>query len=364
MDEPLIEHPSPFGNIVAVAEDDGRVVYFYLHYTERSDNDEAGPPMKACWVRNRLPAPAQFDPTVMRDGLPPLLPAAYCKSRQSGPPLNAEVLSVVWFEECDAAALLEGEELLAVIPSWGGEGGFCGYARDCIGEGEYAWELGADNVMHERVRRAQEFWSLWDDDDFWGNWRDERIAAIEAVLGPHTNYYAIDGGEFPPKALLRFDLPDRFVLITVGVSLFCLPSVERHFDDPSPYRRIELAAALDRTCTGEEVKRFGGYLSAQARYPWSHFMPLGSGHTMPCDSTPPSCGGQKFPAVLLASSLPGLAPIALPPFRGDPTSALWFYPITQAERKLAMDGGTTRILERLRQAGNGGVIRARKPVTT
>ncbi len=362
MSETLIEQASPFGNIVAVAEDDGRVVYFYLHYTQR--DDDTRPPMKACWVRNRLPAPAKFDPAAMRDGLPPLLSAAHCKSRSAGPPLKADSLSVVWLEECDAAALIEGAEILAVIPSWGGEGDFCGYARDCLGEGEQAWELGADNIMHERVRRAQEFWSLWDDEDFWSRWRDERIAAIEAVLGPHTKYYAIDGGEFPPKAMLRFDLPDRFVLITVGLSLFCLPNVERHYEDPSPYRRIELAAALDRQCSAEELNRFASYISGQSKFPWSRFTWLGSGHTMPCDSTPQSCGGHKFPTTLLAAHLAGLKPIVLPPFRGDPTNVLWFYPITEAERKLAMDEGTTRMLERLRMTGCDGVIRPRKTVAS
>jgi hypothetical protein len=362
MDEPLIEYASPFGNIVAVAEDDGRVVYFYLHYTERSDDDEAGPAMKACWVRNRLPAPADIDREAMEQGGAPLLPAAYCKSRSAGPPLNQEALSVVWFEECDAAALFEGNEILAVIPAWSGEGGFDGYARDCIGESPCAWELGVDNLMHERVRRAKEFWSLWDDAEFWGRWRDERIAALESTLGPHAKYYAIDSDEFPPKALLRFDLPDRYVLITVGLSLFCLPNVERHFDDPSPYRRIELAAALDRSCTAEELDRFGNYLSGQAKYPWSKFTWFGSGHTMPCDSTPASCGGRRFPAALLAQHLPGLQPLALPAFRGDPTSVLWFYTITESERKMTMDQGTERLLKQLSAAGHDGVIRKRESV--
>ncbi len=362
MSEPLIEQSSPFGNIVAVAEDDGRVVYFYLHYVERSDDDESGPPMKACWVRNRLPAPAEVDREAMEQDRAPLLPASYCKSRSAGPPLDREALSVVWFEEADAAALLEGDDLLAVIPAWGGEGGFYGYARDCVGESPYAWALSADNEMHERVRRAQQFWSLWEDDNFWGRWRDERIAAIEAVLGPHAKYYAIDDDRFPPKAMLRFDLPDRFVLITVGVSLMCLPNVERYFDDPSPYRRIELAAALDLRCTAAELDRFGGYLSAQAKYPWSQFTPLGSGHTMPCDSTPTSCGGKRFPAALLAHSLPGLKRLDLPDFRGDPTNVLWFYPITDAERSLAMEKGTERLLELLFVAGSDGVIRARKSI--
>ena len=362
MSESLVEDVSPFGNIMAVVEDDERVVYFYLHYTEREDDDDSGPAMKACWVRNRLPAPAKLDLAAMKEGCPPLMPAAHCRSPAACPPLKGDALRVIWFEEADSAALLEHDEILAIIPAWSGEGGFAGYARDCVGEGEFAWEIGAENVMHERVRQAKEFWSLWDDEEFWGNWRDERMAAIEAVLGPHAKYYAIDGDEFPPKAMLRFDLPDRFVLITVGVSLFCLPKVERHFDDPSPYRRIELAAALDPKCSAKELDRFADYLSAQAKFPWSKFTWLGAGHTMPCDSTPKSCGGKEFPAAVLARELPGIKPIALPAFRGDPINLLWFYPISAAERSLAIEKGSQRLFELLSIAGHDGVIRPRKSV--
>ena len=362
MSEPLIEQESPFGNIVAVAEDDGRAVYFYLHYPEREEDDPAGPPMKVCWVRNRLPSPAARDDESLEQGLPPLMPAAFCKSPAAGPPLENDNLSVVWFEEADAAALLEGDEILAAIPAWGGEEGFCGYARDCIGQGEFAWELGDDNDIHERVRRAGEFWSLWDDDGFWEKWRGERIAALEAVLGPHAKYYAIDGGEFPPKALLRFDLPDRFVLATVGLALFCQPSVERHYDDPSPYRRVELGASLDRRCSPDEVKAFGAFLSAVSQHPWKGFTFLASGHTVDCRSTPRSCGGSQFPAALLSDQLPGVPRPALPAFRDDPVNLLWMYPVTAAERALAMHEGTDRLLNRLARAGHDGVIRARKPV--
>jgi hypothetical protein len=313
-------------------------------------------------VRNRLPAPVELDVLAMREGQAPLNPAEYCRDPRPGPPLDQSTLRVIWLEECDAAALVENDETLAIIPSWSGEQGFEGYARDAVGTGPLAWELAPDNDMHARVQAAGEFWLLWDDDDFWTRWRDERAQALEARLGPHAKHYAIDGGEFPPKALYRFDLPDRYVFVTLGMSLFCQPRVERHFDDPSPYRRIELAAALSRECTDKELNKFGRYLSAQTRYPWSQFTWLGFGHTLPCDSTPASCGGAKFPAVALAQSLPGVGPLELPSFRGDPTNVLWFYSITDAEWNLAMEQSTDRLMELLFVAGHDGVIRKRKSV--
>jgi hypothetical protein len=360
MSEILLEEMSPLGTAAVKVEDDGRAVYFHLCFTEV--DDESCSQFKACWVRNRLPAPREIDMKAMEQGLPPLMPAQYCKHKGAGPPLAGDNLRVIWFEEVDAAALLEGNQILAVIPGWSGHGDFHGYARDCVGEGPFAWELQADNAMHDRVRLADEFWQLWDDDEFWPRWRDERIAAVESRLGKLTKYYAIDKGEFPPKAILRFDLPDRCVLVTMGVSLFCLPKVERYFDDPSPYRRIELAAAVSLDCPENEVLRLGQYLSGQAKYPWSHMMPLGSGHTMPCDSTPASCGGKQLPAVLLAHELPGIQPLEIPGFRGDRTNVLWFYPISQAERELAMKQGTDRLLELLSLAGYDGVVRKRPAV--
>jgi hypothetical protein len=354
----LLEQPSPLGNIVAVVEDDDRVVYFYLHFPEMAEDDPQR--MKVCWVRNRVPAPAGLDKAVMERGQPPLMPAAHCVDRAEGDPLDPESLRVVWFEECDGAALLENNEILAVIPSWSGLGDFSGYSRDCVGEGPFAWEMGSDNVIHERIRAADEFWDLWDDENFWSSWRDERIAAIESVLGPHARYYAIDGGEFPPRAMLRFDLPDSFVLLTLGTSLFCQPGVDRYFEDPSPHRRFELAAAVDRTCSDAELTRLGEYISGQAGYPWSRFAPLGHGHTMPCDSTPASCDPQRFNFVLFFQSLPHTPRLALPAFRGDRTNVLWMMPISQRERQLAMDAGSAELEQRLAKAGSTFVIRARK----
>ncbi len=354
----LLEEPSPFGNIVAVVEDDDRVIYFYLHFPNTPEDDPQQ--MKVCWVRNRLPAPRKLDKATMERGQPPLMPAAHCVDPNAGQPLDPDSLRIIWFEECDGAALMDNDQPLAIIPSWSGQGDFSGYAHDCVGEGPFAWELGPENVMHERIHAAQEFWQLWDDEDFWSRWRDERIAAIESVLGPHAKYYAIDGGEFPPRAMLRFDLPDCFVLITVGVSLFCLPGVERYFDDPSPYRRMELAAAVDRKCSDAELTRLGEYISAQAGYPWNRFAPLGLGHTMPCDSTPVSFDAQRFNFVLFFQSLPGTPRLELPAFRGDRTNVLWMMPISQRERQFAMDTGSPALEQRLAQAGATFVIRARQ----
>ncbi len=358
----LLEETSPLGNVVAVVEDDDRVVYFYLNFLNAPEDDPLR--VRSCWVRNRLRAPQRIDEAAMERGEAPLMPAAHCLDPGPGQPLDTESLRVIWFEELDAAALVENDEALAIIPAWSGLQGFYGYARDCVGQGPFAWELDAENVLHQRIASAGAFWNLWDDDEFWQEWLDQRIAEIERVLGPHAKYYAIDGDEFPPRAMLRFDLPDRYILMTVGVSLFCLPKVEQHFDDPSPRRRIELAAAFDRKCPDGELSRFGQYISGQARYPWHHFAPLGHGHTMPCDSTPSAFDGRRFNHVLFSQTLPKTPELRLSYFQRDPINVLWMLPISQREREFAVKNSSAELERRLASAGVTVVVRARWELNT
>ncbi len=70
-------------------------------------------------------------------------------------------MSIVWFEEGDAAALLEGDTLLCVIPGWSGYQGFHGYSRYAIGTGPCAWELAqAEEVLGKRVAKSRAFWDF------------------------------------------------------------------------------------------------------------------------------------------------------------------------------------------------------------
>jgi hypothetical protein len=355
--EIILEDTSPWGNVAATVEDDGRVIYFYLHFLE---NGEPKGDIRACWVRNRNAAPAELELDDMQEGLAPLMPADFTAHPDGAPPLRADSLRIVWLEEGNGAALIDGDSTLAVIPPWSGEEGFSGYARDCTSaDSPLAWPLTDDNAMHERVQRARDYWRMWDNEDFWQKFSGALIDPLEAQFGEHTQYFAIDGRKWPPKALLRFDLPDHYILVTVGVSLLPQPSVEQVTDDPTPLRRIELAAAIDPRCSDEDVMRVVRYLSAQSRYPWTYWTWLGDGHTVPCDSFPQACGGDQFPAALLSAHPPAAPHIDWPDFRGDPINLLWLLPITQKERDWAMQHGSVDLLQKLSTAGHDFVIRRR-----
>lgn len=153
----IVQSISPNGNIEAFVEQDEHVAFFYLR---GSADTEFG--VRSCWVRNLHPAPAELDAAGMVNGHPPMLPVRQCSHPSGAPSLSQSRLRVVWFEEGDAAALLEDGDPIAVIPAWSGSDGFGGYARDCMEEGPLCWPFTSDNVLRKRIRCADEFWGSWD----------------------------------------------------------------------------------------------------------------------------------------------------------------------------------------------------------
>jgi hypothetical protein len=346
----LLESVSPNGNVEAFVEQYKDCCYFHLRSAPETEL-----PLRTCWVRNLGPAPETLDVARMREGFAPMLPARHCAHPEGASPLRQDDLDIVWFEEADAAALLERNEILAVIPAWGGVKGFEGYARDCTEQNPLCWPLGTpgDNVLFERTRRAQEWWASWDTGDPWTAVQAATIAALERSLGKHTNYYAIDGGNWPPKAMLRFKHGRGVSVATCGVAIRPQPIVEMAAEDPSAVRRIELGMAVDDatfTTAGERVMR---YVSAQTNLPWSTHTWLGQGHTVPCDAFAEASANRAFTAVLLAGRPLGAPSVELPSLRGDPVGLLWAVPITEPEREFAMAHDSSALLERLAAAGFG-----------
>jgi hypothetical protein len=346
--EALLEEVSPAGNVMAVVEAIDSCCYFYL-YGEPSSSFV----VKSCWVRNFAPAPDHFDVASMRRGEAPMLPAANCRHPRGAPHFNKNHLKIIWAEEGDAAALTERGEIIAIIPAWSGHKGFHGYARDCIGESEVCWELGspATNAQFERFKKAEEFWRLWSDGQSpWPSLQEKSVKAVEKPLGPHSNYYAIDGGAWPPKALLRIPSARSIHLVTIGVSIRPQPSVENCYDDPSPHRRIELAMGIDISVPDPVVSRMAQYISAQTRLPWDQFTFLGEGHTIPSVELAEVSNDQLNFFLLTRHGL-GVPQIELPPFRGDPINVLWMIPISTAEQQFTAANQSASLLPRLETAG-------------
>jgi hypothetical protein len=363
MDQPklLLESVSPNGNVNAFVEQTGNAIHFYLYFPNASEQSDR---VRMCWVRNTGPAPEDIDPpSEGEDMRAPMLPARYCRCPEGSPELNPDDLSIVWFEEGNGAALLEGGETLAIIPSWSGVNDFNGYARDCTAESLLCWPLAPDNVLHERVARAAEYWSAWDDETYWPNFQMRMLEAYEHAFGvKESMYFAIDDGAWPPRALVRYDLPDRCVLVTVGMSLRPQPNVELFMDDPEVARRIEIGAAFEPGCPEDEIQQFGQFMSGMAAYPWDFYHWFGSGHTTDCEAVPVSLGGSRFPAVLFTSEAYDKPMVDFDTFRGDPINLLWLVPITASELEIVHNDGSEVFVQRLENAGAGSVHRLRDEI--
>src|SRR5262245_697922 len=92
----LAESMSPNGNIVAVVEATAQCIHFYL-----SGKPETEFGTRAVWVRNLVPAPADFNRDQIQRGEPPIMPASMCAHPEGAPELDARNLRIVWFEEGD-----------------------------------------------------------------------------------------------------------------------------------------------------------------------------------------------------------------------------------------------------------------------
>lgn len=352
----LLEAISPNGNIQAIVEENGSTVYFYLYGAP-----ETGFGARACWVRNLRKAPPKLDAKGMKRGIPPMLPRDHCRHPEGAPPLTPEELDIVWFEEGDAAALLSDSEVLSVIPSWSGSGGFHGYAHDCIGQSPLCWELGKpdENALFERIARAQEFWDSWaTEENPWPSIQTSMCAAIESQIGAYSRLWAIDAGHWPPKALARVDLPDAVALVTIGVSIRPQPGVEMHAEEPEKLRRMELGMCLSNRFPDADIEAVAQYISGQASLPWDQLTWLAEYHTIACGAIPPT-KQENYPAVLLLSEPLGSPFVQLPEYRGDPVNLLWMVPITHRELQFAAEWGGEELEARLAAAGYGWVYRTR-----
>lgn len=337
--EPVIlaESWSPICNIQAFVEKTEESVYFYLWVNPNTENAAA----HACWVCNLKKAPRELDREKMCQGKAPMMPAPNCTQPQGRSAPQSEDLEIVWFEEGDAAALLECGKLLAVIPGWSGYNDFHGYSRDAVGMGPLAWELKpAEEVLALRVEKSRDFWRYCEG-EYWPGIQQQGLEALEAFCGPYEKYYAIDGGKFPPKALVTARKDDKHYAFTVGAGVFPMPRIESYYQDETEnFRRIELAFAAGADLAEEEWMAMLGYLSAQSGFPWQMLTWLGHGHTLPCNKIP------GFEAVMfLNTALLEATPAPdLPDIRGERVNLLWVVPLTGKEYEFAKQSDTCQEL--------------------
>jgi hypothetical protein len=230
---------------------------------------------------------------------------------------------------------------------------FHGYARDCIGESIVCWELGTPktNQQFKYFEEQDRYWKLWDEAPGpWPPLQKKLLAAYGEHFGEETKYFAIDGGNWPPKAIALFDKPKFIVLATLGVSLRPQPKVEIATKTPGKYRRIELGICIAKPVDEPYLMLIASYLSGQTNLPWTNFTYLDDGHTIPADVFDRLFTGGDG-AVLLQNEVKNRPAIQMPSFFGDPIRLHWLTPISSAERQLAMSQGSSALVKRMEQAG-------------
>jgi len=345
-EEPIVfaELRSPNCPITAIVEQDNQVAYFYLW----GDEDvEFG--TKSCWIRNLGEAPNETNLKQMEAGFPPMLTKSFCKFPAGQSPLKMEDLEIVWFEEGDGAALLEKDEIIAIIPSWAGVEGFPGYARDCSADSAICWELTPTNILYNRVKRAKEYWSLWDNEiSPFQILQPELLRIYEETLGTSEKYYAIDGNEWPPRGLFLKSGESKDVFVTVGLSLLPMPVVEMYSENPDEINRIELGFILNTGLPQSTLNTIGSWISGQAAIPWKNISWLGIGHTI----TFKILENTKITAVILVKDLAVLPKLELAAYRTSNVNVLWMIPITENERNFVRDNGCKVLIEKLNNIGS------------
>ena len=236
----LLESESPYGSRRLVVEYDGATTAAYLH--------DADAVLGAAWIANHEQAPPNSDLNRLAAGQAPLMPAGHTKHPGGRPPLDARTLRALWFEEGDGVAVIEGGQLLAVIPGWSDMArGMPGYSRDVIGQTPFGWSL--DDAMEglgPRADRATAFWRWRQREDSWSSFQRSLLGHLLARLGPGARYWDVSGGKQPMVGVSeRAPTEQRpyTVLSTVGMSCQRMPVVEQAMEDASGCARIELAIA-------------------------------------------------------------------------------------------------------------------------
>ncbi|WP_182901274.1 suppressor of fused domain protein [Microbispora sp. H10830] len=333
----VLTSTNPYGSRTLTIEADRTSSVAYLRGAE-------GIVHGAVWLANHVPAPAEADVGRADAGLPPVMPEAHTAHPSGRPPLDAESLSVLWFEEGDGVALYENDTLLAVIPAWADmERGLPGYARDAVGESPFAWPLGeALEGLSPRVAKARAYWRWRQAEGSWATYQQFVLGHLDSRLGTPGRYWDVGGDRFPlvgvserPPTFTR----DYTVLSTVGMSCQRMPAAEMY----DTACRVELALA-----TRQDPRVAARLFAWLGQYPWRSVTWLGHGHTARWFQNPvtfPLDGGHQ--GVLMLMDPPGLPDMSGFMFGGDAVRWLWLLPLTESELRLVADHGHRAISERL-----------------
>lgn len=363
--EILAEVSNDKQTLIAMVEQDDRVVYLYIY--AREDLRDRFPRMRGCWVRNLSPAPLHDDTQALEQGLPPMLAAQYCRSLEAEAPLDPAGIQILWNESDDGAALWYHGLLLAVIPGWSLYiDHSVSYSAGCIQQNPLTFPLGSasTNTQYALAEKTRQFWRDWAHEEHnpWPKIQRNFNACYDQRFGPAVKYYAIDQGTWPPMAISQHEDDHNYYFFTSGMSIRPMPQIELIFNDEAEnHRRIELAFAVGKEYVDEaNAVQMASAMSSYAQLPWTTLSWLGEGHTLLSPVAPLGYEGHVISSGLGDS----LGKFELPRCYGDPVNLLWITPIVATEVEFAQSrpNGGNELISLLREAGIGPVFAPRATV--
>lgn len=277
----LIMKESPICPLAAEVVQDDQSAYFYL-YKVNKKTKECVETLAGCWIKNLVKAPEDFDIESMKKGIPPAMPYSFCKNPDDLEPLNKDDLEIVWSQEGNIAGLYCKDELISVIPSWANPNKFCGYTKNCVGKSPIGWQLGTaeENKIFERMEKGKEFWSQ-NIPSLWAEYQQNLINDLNNVYGEQKLYYAIDGGNFPPRGLSIHQKDNICYVCTIGVGFFSMPNVELYYNDYENYNKSEIIFAFESDKFNDEQKsRIYMQMSVICNMIWNNMTFISHGDTV------------------------------------------------------------------------------------
>lgn len=321
MDQQLLFLESPLCPIAAEVVQHEETVYFYLY--DMDFEQEHLLTRCACWVKNLVDAPEEFDFERIEEGIPPVMPSAYIHEDMSKTRLRSEDLEIVWSKEGNIAALCEKGKILCILPSWATPDQMAGYSRYCKENCVLAWRLDKDNHLLFRIDEAREFWAQ----DFFKTcttYIERYLQDLTCLYGEGIDCYELPNDNYPSNYLLVFEKANIRYAFTVGMGLFPMPNTDQYFEEYEKKAYCELAFAWEKGSLNEdEEQQLFGQFIALVNLPWDLIDYIGHGHTVDFKL-------QKYPYAIFMRNeqIEGHQPFAI---EADGIHINWLIPIAKCE---------------------------------
>lgn len=350
MDQQLLFLESPLCPLAAEVVQNEETVYFYLY--DMDFEQERLVTRCACWVKNLVDAPEEFDIERMKEGMPPIMPKDYIGEDMSKNKLKSEDLEIVWSKEGHIAALYEHGRALCILPSWATPDQMPGYSRYCKENCLLAWELTRENAMLARMEEAREFWAQ----DFSKTWVDYIQRYTQDLVhryGDEIACYELNKDSFPTYYLFVFEKAGIRYAFTAGMGLFAMPNTDQYFEDYKKRAYCELAFAWEKGSISEaEEHQIFSQMSGLANYPWHYVDYIGHGHTVDFKL-------QEYPYAIFIRNVQLKEH---PPFtiEADGVNINWLIPIAQCEFDIMQNEKSNAIMMEIIKEEKRSIYRLRK----